>query len=90
MFLLSDRIINGIVRRGDVAQMVERSLSMREVRGSIPRISISFSLFPEFVRKYFPFPNPFLENLRENARKENTKEKLEERKSKKKKKWIKN
>ena len=25
---------------GDVAQMVERSLSMREVRGSIPRISI--------------------------------------------------
>ena len=26
---------------GDVAQMVERSLSMREVRGSIPRISIS-------------------------------------------------
>jgi hypothetical protein len=24
---------------GDVAQMVERSLSMREVRGSIPRIS---------------------------------------------------
>jgi hypothetical protein len=27
-------------RQGDVAQMVERSLSMREVRGSIPRISI--------------------------------------------------
>ena len=27
---------------GDVAQMVERSLSMREVRGSIPRISILF------------------------------------------------
>ena len=24
---------------GDVAQMVERSLSMREVRGSMPRIS---------------------------------------------------
>jgi hypothetical protein len=34
---------------GDVAQMVERSLSMREVRGSIPRISIIFgfgSIFP--------------------------------------------
>ena len=28
---------------GDVAQMVERSLSMREVRGSIPRISTPFS-----------------------------------------------
>lgn len=28
--------------QGDVAQMVERSLSMREVRGSIPRISIIF------------------------------------------------
>ena len=26
---------------GDVAQMVERSLCMREARGSIPRISIS-------------------------------------------------
>ena len=26
---------------GDVAQMVERSLSMQEVRGSIPRISIA-------------------------------------------------
>lgn len=25
--------------KGDVAQMVERSLSMREARGSIPRIS---------------------------------------------------
>ena len=30
---------------GDVAQMVERSLSMREVRGSIPRISISSLVF---------------------------------------------
>ena len=30
---------------GDVAQMVERSLSMREVRGSIPRISISCFVF---------------------------------------------
>ena len=29
----------------DVAQMVERSLSMREVRGSIPRISIFFNHF---------------------------------------------
>jgi hypothetical protein len=27
---------------GDVAQMVERSLSMREVRGSMPRFSIFF------------------------------------------------
>ena len=33
-------VING--QHGDVAQMVERSLSMREVRGSIPRISIFF------------------------------------------------
>ena len=31
--------------KGDVAQMVERSLSMREVRGSIPRISISCFVF---------------------------------------------
>ena len=30
---------------GDVAQMVERSLSMQEVRGSIPRIS-NFSEVP--------------------------------------------
>ena len=30
---------------GDVAQMVERSLSMREVRGSIPRISILYFFF---------------------------------------------
>ena len=28
-----------IFNHGDVAQMVERSLSMREVRGSMPRIS---------------------------------------------------
>ena len=32
---------------GDVAQMVERSLSMREVRGSIPRISIFICLIFE-------------------------------------------
>ena len=31
--------------KGDVAQMVERSLSMREVPGSIPRISISCFVF---------------------------------------------
>ena len=30
---------------GDVAQMVECSLSMREVWGLIPRISIFFSIF---------------------------------------------
>ena len=30
---------------GDVAQMVERSLSMREVRGSIPCISIEYIVF---------------------------------------------
>jgi hypothetical protein len=29
---------------GDVAQMVERSLCMREARGSIPRISMFFCL----------------------------------------------
>ena len=28
-----------VLNHGDVAQMVERSLSMREVRGSMPRIS---------------------------------------------------
>ena len=33
---------NQIEGNGDVAQMVERSLSMREVRGSIPRISNLF------------------------------------------------
>ena len=33
--------------KGDVAQMVERSLSMREVRGSIPRISTNPPLFPQ-------------------------------------------
>ena len=33
-----------VVDTGDVAQMVERSLSMREVRGSIPRIS-NFNIF---------------------------------------------
>ena len=38
--------------KGDVAQMVERSLSMREVRGSIPRISTIF-IFSDFSR--FPF-----------------------------------
>ena len=29
-------------KEGDIAQMVERSLSMREVSGSIPDISINF------------------------------------------------
>ena len=38
---------------GDVAQMVERSLSMREVRGSIPRISI-------FSQTYGMFEKPQL------------------------------
>ena len=32
-------------RQGELAQMVERSLSMREVRGSMPR----FSIFPIYV-----------------------------------------
>jgi hypothetical protein len=36
-------------KQGGVAQMVERSLSMREVRGSIPRTSKYFLLFE------FPF-----------------------------------
>ncbi len=36
----------GLIGCGDVAQMVERSLSMREVRGSIPRISSFFFLPP--------------------------------------------
>ena len=33
---------------GDVAQMVERSLSMREVRGSMPRISKTFFRIRQF------------------------------------------
>ena len=33
---------------GDVAQMVEHSLSMRGARGSIPRISIFF-----FLKNYY-------------------------------------
>ena len=43
---------------GVVAQMVERSLSMREVRGSIPRISMNQILFsflvPSLSRELFP------------------------------------
>ena len=35
--------------KGDVAQMVERSLCMREARGSIPRISIFFFAFLPFL-----------------------------------------
>ena len=38
---------------GDVAQMVERSLSMREVRGSIPRISILFAFFSNAHNFFF-------------------------------------
>jgi hypothetical protein len=39
-----------IMRNGDVAQMVERSLCMREVRGSIPRISIDlFCISGHFI-----------------------------------------
>ena len=34
---------------GDVAQIGERSLSMREVRGSIPRISMNQILFSFLV-----------------------------------------
>ena len=33
--------------------MVERSLSMREVRGSIPRISIAFFFFFSFLFSFF-------------------------------------
>ena len=37
---------------GDVAHMVERSLCMREARGSIPRISTFFhGFFPAFNNK---------------------------------------
>ena len=41
------QIFKRTTSKGDVAQMVERSLSMREVRGSIPRISISIDIFLE-------------------------------------------
>ena len=45
-YLLFNININSILSHtGDVAQMVERSLSMREERGSIPRISIFFRSF---------------------------------------------
>ena len=37
--------LDQIVLDGDVAQMVEHSLSMRGARGSIPRISTLFSFF---------------------------------------------
>ena len=38
---------------GELAQMVERSLSMREVRGSMPR----FSMFStNITKRRFPFP----------------------------------
>ena len=36
-------------QHGDVAQMVERSLCMREARGSIPRISIFYPHFDVFI-----------------------------------------
>ena len=46
---------------GELAQMVERSLSMREVRGSIPLFSIlSFCLCTIFLfLEYARFPLPF-------------------------------
>ena len=40
--------LDQIVLDGDVAQMVEHSLSMRGARGSIPRISTLFSFFSDF------------------------------------------
>ena len=40
-----DKYMYAANKNGDVAQMVERSLSMREVRGSIPRISTFFLIF---------------------------------------------
>ena len=39
---LQKMISNGVLHKGGVAQMVERSLSMREVPGSIPGASNSF------------------------------------------------
>ena len=44
-------------QHGDVAHMVERSLCMREVRGSIPRISTSFVFV--FVLDLSCFRNKF-------------------------------
>ncbi|WOG89624.1 hypothetical protein DCAR_0208862 [Daucus carota subsp. sativus] len=43
--------------------MVERSLSMREVRGSIPRISISFFYYYFLQRTYKSYPLFFKELL---------------------------
>ena len=47
-----------IVLQGGVAQMVERSLSMREVPGSIPGISIAFNSGSTPVPFQVPFPVP--------------------------------
>ena len=46
-------------KNGDVAQMVERSLSMREVRGSIPRIS-TFSSFFQLVELFYEWGTQIL------------------------------
>ena len=44
---------NKNLQLGDVAQMVERSLSMREVRGSIPRISIILIVSDDLAKLFF-------------------------------------
>ena len=57
-----------VIQGGDVAQMVERSLCMREARGSIPRISSGHAFFlylkhvkaPFGTREKFSFPAFFL------------------------------
>ena len=45
--------LNYLLDLGGLAQMVERSLRMREVRGSIPRVSILFAEFFFFLFEFF-------------------------------------
>ena len=47
------------IQEGGLAQMVERSLSMREVPGSIPGSSMSF--FNSWISPTWILPTPFLE-----------------------------
>ena len=49
------------IKVGDVAHMVERSLRMREARGSIPRVSIHFSNLL-FIHSYILYFTPCSQN----------------------------
>ena len=51
-FNLADKLLD-LHSTGGVAQMVERSLSMREVPGSIPGASMDFWKFLYYLKYYF-------------------------------------